>query len=165
MPSQMHSALCPHCGAAMYSTVGGSQLVLCSGCQWTGRVAFYFLPNSGGFASVGGMAGGANMQVLTSPTPDDALAPDPLAARREMLHQELSRLTSDVADLLSATPDGWWALDLWQYYEQLQERHGRLFDALGRRRMGAYRPDSGRMHEALMELLLWALLVFDGATR
>lgn len=169
----MYSALCPKCGAALYGATGGLLLVNCSGCQWSGKVMFHFLPGKINFNPYGG--GPLGFQPLppmppgmgslssgnTAPLGPDEAEADPLEARRAALGQRLYAAASAVAEMLRTVDTEQWQYPAWRDYERLQEAHAALYVALGGARMGEYHPTRAKLDEALGALLFWALLTLD----
>lgn len=164
----MYSAYCPNCGGVLTSQTPGPVRIGCP-CGWAGNLTMAPVP-----ATIGGLGGGLGMfftppvPVVPAPTTQPspaASSANVLDARRDHARTLLDRLTAEAQGSMRTLTADEWALEPWRQYERLQQAHGRLFETLGGVRMGAYRPDSAKARAAVIEVLLWTLLVFDGTTR
>ena len=172
----MYSATCQNCGGVLTSQTPGPVRIGCP-CGWVGHLTMLPSPNAGPNAgpnaryigpNIGGLMVAPPVPPATSKPTAQPAEQQPSAEdnRRAHTRQRLYGLASAVADLLRTLDTEDWGLPLWARYERLQRAHSKLFEALGGARnvwMGAYRPPSAPVEAAVVELLLWELLLLDGA--
>ena len=180
-PPNTHTAPCPSCGATLTSGVGGYLWVACGMCPFRGQVMMQpATSNPAGPAQGMAPTWTPPSQISIRPSallaafgisPDDdedcASGHEPTDEDRwrEALRRHMSELASSVAGAMRDLSASDWRLDIEQVYERVQTAHGALYDLLGGRRMGAYLPGRVALDSALVQALLWQVMVWHVAER